>query len=63
MIFDLAVNTLTIMRGAVAAGRLDCFARYVDELAVDSGGEQAIRGGKAKIAFLEYDWALNDAKN
>jgi 2-hydroxychromene-2-carboxylate isomerase len=26
------VNTLQIMRGAVAARRLDCFARYVDEV-------------------------------
>ena len=26
------VNTLAIMRGAVAARRLDCFARYVDEV-------------------------------
>lgn len=26
------VNTLQIMRGAVAAGRLGCFARYVDEV-------------------------------
>lgn len=26
------VNTLQIMRGAVAAKRLDCFARYVDEV-------------------------------
>jgi 2-hydroxychromene-2-carboxylate isomerase len=26
------VNTLTIMRGAVAAQRLGCFARYVDEV-------------------------------
>ena len=26
------VNTLQIMRGAVAARRLDCFARYVDEI-------------------------------
>jgi 2-hydroxychromene-2-carboxylate isomerase len=26
------VNTLQIMRGAVAAQRLDCFARYVDEV-------------------------------
>ncbi len=26
------VNTLQIMRGAIAAERLDCFARYVDEV-------------------------------
>ncbi len=26
------VNTLQIMRGAIAAGRLDCFDRYVDEV-------------------------------
>lgn len=38
------------------------FARHADELA-GADGEQAIRDGKAKIAFLEYDWALNDAKN
>jgi hypothetical protein len=37
------------------------FAKYAHELA-DGVGEQAVRGQKAAIRHLDYDWRLNDAK-
>jgi len=38
------------------------FARYAELLAGSPGGQKLIRGQKAEIRFLEYDWALNDVK-
>lgn len=38
------------------------FALYAVELAGTPSEQQALRDGTTKIAFLDYDWALNDAK-
>jgi hypothetical protein len=38
------------------------FARYAVLLADDAAHRKLIASGKARIRFLEYDWALNDAK-
>jgi Protein of unknown function, DUF547 len=38
------------------------FAAYAAEIADTPEARQAIRDGKAKTAFLDYDWALNDVK-
>ena len=37
-------------------------AHYADKLADDPKYHSVIRDGKAKIGFLDYDWALNDKK-
>jgi len=37
------------------------FSRYADQLAPDAAGRARIRAGEYKLAFLEYDWRLNDA--
>jgi hypothetical protein len=37
------------------------FARYAKLLADDAEGEKLIAQGKAPLAFLDYDWSLNDA--
>lgn len=37
-------------------------ARYAEVLADDAGARERIRAGSAPIAFLDYDWALNDAR-
>ena len=37
-------------------------ARYADQLADGAEERAAIRGGKLPVAFLDYDWRLNDAK-
>ncbi|HXM83472.1 MAG TPA: DUF547 domain-containing protein, partial [Burkholderiales bacterium] len=36
------------------------FARYAKLLAEDPAAQELIAQGKAALAFLEYDWALND---
>ena len=38
------------------------FAPYALEMSNAPEAQQAIRDGKAKIAFLDYDWALNDVR-
>ncbi len=38
------------------------FARYSKLLADDAAGQKAIAEGGAALGFLEYDWALNDAR-
>ena len=38
------------------------FARYAGILADDAAGRQLILEAKAPLRFLDYDWALNDAK-
>jgi len=37
-------------------------ARYADQLADTPAGRDAVRGQRAAIAFLDYDWKLNDAR-
>lgn len=36
--------------------------RYADQLADAPADRERIRGGSVDIAFLDYDWALNDAR-
>jgi hypothetical protein len=38
------------------------FARYAALLADDGPGRKAIAEGRSPLTFLEYDWALNDAR-
>ena len=38
------------------------FARYADLLADSPQDRELVRAGKAQIAFLDYDWGLNDVK-
>lgn len=38
------------------------FARYADLLADTPEDREAIRAGKAKIDFMDYDWGLNDKR-
>lgn len=38
------------------------FARYANVLADAADGRRLVAAGKAQLAFLEYDWSLNDAK-
>jgi hypothetical protein len=38
------------------------FSRYADLLADKPEDRAIVRDQKAEVAFLEYDWALNDAK-
>jgi Protein of unknown function, DUF547 len=37
-------------------------ARYANQLADEGPGREAVRGEKAAIGFLDYDWKLNDAR-
>ena len=37
------------------------FARYADRLADGAQAQAVVRSGRYKLAFLDYDWALNDA--
>ena len=37
-------------------------ARYADQLADAAEDRALVKAGKADVAFLEYDWSLNDAK-
>jgi len=37
-------------------------AKYADQLADKPDDRAAVRGQKADVAFLDYDWALNDAR-
>jgi hypothetical protein len=38
-------------------------ARYADLLADEPAPREAIRQGRARIRYLEYDWRLNDARH
>jgi hypothetical protein len=38
------------------------FARYASQMNDTPEAQQRIRDGTAKIVFLDYDWALNDAR-
>lgn len=44
------------------ASREQFFAKYADLLADDAAGQKLVKDGKAEIAFLDYDWLLNDRK-
>jgi hypothetical protein len=68
---DRSRNRYDAARGALEVSRIfdwfkedwapreQYFARYAALLADDPGHQQLIRSGKARIRFLEYDWALN----
>jgi hypothetical protein len=48
---------------AARAGSVEAWlARYADRLADDATQQQRIRDKKARLDFLDYDWALNDVK-
>jgi hypothetical protein len=38
------------------------FAKYADALAATPEGRQAVRSQKVPLAFLDYDWTLNDVR-
>jgi hypothetical protein len=38
------------------------FARYADQLSDKPADRAAVRDQKADVSFLDYDWALNDAR-
>jgi Protein of unknown function, DUF547 len=49
-------------QGPPIQSREQYFARYAKLLADGAGDQKLIEDGKPPIAFLEYDWSLNDAK-
>ena len=53
---SIIVPVLDEARGIAAT-----LAKYADQLADAPRDRAAVRGLKADVAFLEYDWALNDA--
>jgi hypothetical protein len=42
--------------------RENYFARYASILSDDAAGQKLIAQGKARFAFLDYDWTLNDVR-
>jgi hypothetical protein len=38
------------------------FARYADRLADAAAAQAELRAGRYKLTYLDYDWALNDAR-
>jgi hypothetical protein len=48
--------------GPPMGSREQYFARYAALLADDPGHRKLIEQRKAALRFLDYDWALNDAK-
>jgi hypothetical protein len=44
------------------ASREQFFGRYAELLAADPAGQATVREGRARIAFLDYDWNLNDRR-
>ncbi len=48
--------------GAVSS-REQYFGRYANLLTDDEAGRAAIREGKVSLGYLNYDWAINDARN
>jgi hypothetical protein len=50
-------------RGPRGAATREAFlSRYADLLADDPKDQQLVREGKAPIAYLDYDWSLNDRR-
>ena len=72
--FDAAAGTLSVSRifdwyrkdfeqGHQGIASLQGhFARHADVLASTPQAQADIRAGRYKLAFLDYDWALNDAR-
>ena len=48
---------------APITSREQFFGRYASLLADSSEQQKIIADGKAPIAFLDYDWSLNDIRN
>ena len=44
------------------SSREQFFAKYADALAATPEGRQAVRSQKVPLAFLDYDWTLNDVR-
>jgi hypothetical protein len=44
------------------ASREVFFGRYADLLSADPKGQASLREGKVRIAYLDYDWSLNDRR-
>ena len=40
----------------------EMFARHAEVLGPTPQAQAEIRAGRYKLAFLDYDWALNDAR-
>jgi uncharacterized protein DUF547 len=57
-IFDWYGKDFAARSGSVEAW----LAQYADKLAGEPKYQQTIRDKKAKLDFLDYDWALNDRK-
>ncbi len=38
-------------------------ARYAEQLADAPADREKVRGGQVDVAFLDYDWKLNDARS
>ena len=57
-IFDWYGGDFAAQAGSVQAW----LARYADHLADDPQTRRALREGRLRLAFLDYDWALNDLK-
>jgi hypothetical protein len=57
-IFDWYGKDFAAKSGSVEAW----LAQYADKLADEPGNQQTIRGRKAKLEFLDYDWALNEKR-
>jgi len=49
-------------KAAPIASREAWFARYATLLAAAPDGQKAVADGRAPLAFLDYDWALNDVR-
>ena len=50
-------------RGRPGADSLKAlFARHAEVLATTPEAQAAVRGGRYRLDFLDYDWALNDAR-
>ena len=60
-IFKWFAEDFTRNRGGYASVK-DLFARYADELADAPADRAAIRARTVPVTYLEYDWALNDAR-
>lgn len=43
--------------------RLQYFARYAELLTPDAKEQNVISQGQARLAFLDYDWTLNDSRS
>ncbi len=59
---DWTSNYKGIGAASAVPSREAYFARYATLLADDEAGRAAVKDGKVAIEFLNYDWAINDAK-